>query len=80
MTTDILHLASIIGFTVDTFGKVLVAYTAMQVHYRFWREHKVDEQVFREMRHERRIAIFGISLMVLGFALQLPAKLNGTLF
>jgi len=80
MTIEALHLISIIGFTLDTSGKVLVAYTTMQVHYRFWQEHKVDERVFREMRHERRIAILGIALMVLGFVLQLPAKLNGTLF
>ena len=39
-----------IGFTLDVIGKIMVAYTAVQVHYRFWKEHKIDERVFQIMK------------------------------
>jgi len=65
----------LIGFTLDILGKIMVAFTALMVHHRFRKEHKVDERVFRSMRREQVIAILGIFLMVAGFFLQLPAKL-----
>ena len=69
-------VAGFIGFAIDTIGKLIVAHTAISVHYRFWKEHKVDDAVFAEMQMERKHAIFGIILMVLGFLLQIPDKLG----
>jgi len=67
--------AEFIGFTLDVIGKILVAYTAIMVHYRFWKEHKIDEKVFRTMKQERLIAIFGVALIIIGYLLQIPSKL-----
>lgn len=64
-----------IGFTLDVIGKILVAYTAIAVHHRFWKEHKVDEFVFKAMKREQVIGIAGIILIVVGFLLQIPSKL-----
>lgn len=64
-----------IGFTLDVIGKIMVAFTAIMVHYRFRKEHKVDERVFRSMRREHLLGIIGISLIILGFILQAPFKL-----
>lgn len=64
-----------IGFTSDVIGKVLIAYTVIMVHWRFWKEHKVDEEVFKEMRRERIIGLLGIALMIIGYFLQIPSKL-----
>lgn len=64
-----------LGFTLDVVGKVMVAFTAVMVHYRFRREHKVDERVFASMRREQVIGVIGISLIVLGYLLQAPFKL-----
>lgn len=64
----------LIGFILDVAGKVMVAYTAIRVHHRFWQEHAVDEKVFAEMKNEQIIGIIGIALIIAGFALQLPAK------
>jgi hypothetical protein len=64
-----------IGFTLEIVGKILVAYTAIMVHYRFWKEHKIDEAVFATMRRERAIAIFGVILIIAGYFLQIPSKL-----
>lgn len=64
-----------IGFTLDVIGKIMVAYTAIMVHYRFWKEHKIDERVFVAMKRERNIAVLGIALIVIGYILQIPSKL-----
>jgi len=64
-----------IGFTFDVIGKIMVAYTAIMVHYRFWKEHKIDENVFRTMKQERLIGIFGVTLIIIGYLLQIPSKL-----
>lgn len=62
-------------FTLDVIGKIMIAYTTIMVHYRFWKEHKVDEKVFATMKRERVIAILGIILIIIGYILQIPSKL-----
>lgn len=64
-----------IGFTLDVIGKIMVAYTALAVHYRFWKEHKINKQVFEMMRRERYLAIIGIGLIITGYLFQIPSKL-----
>lgn len=64
----------LIGFSLDILGKILVAYTAIKVHYRFRKEHQVDEKVFAVMKKEQYLGILGIILMIIGFLLQLPGK------
>jgi len=62
--------------TLDVVGKIMIAYTAIRVHHRFWKEHKVDEKVFSEMQRERLIGIFGIALIIIGYFLELFSKLQ----
>ncbi|MCH7828327.1 hypothetical protein IH982_00445 [Patescibacteria group bacterium] len=64
-----------VGFTLDVIGKIMVAFTAIMVHYRFRKEHKIDERVFRTMRREQLLGIIGIFFIILGFLLQAPFKL-----
>jgi hypothetical protein len=64
------------GHTVEFIGKLMIGFTAVAVHYRFWKEHKIDEQVFREMRRERFVGVIGIVLMIVGYFLQLPSFLG----
>ncbi len=59
------------AFTLDTIGKVMIAYTALLVHVRFRKEHKVDKKVFSEMKREHTIGIFGIVLIIIGYLLHL---------
>ena len=49
----------------------MVGFTAIMVHHRFWKEHKVDARVFDEMRRERGIGIIGIVLILIGFFIQM---------
>lgn len=65
----------VLGFTLDVIGKVMVAFTALMVHYRFRKEHKVDERIFKSMRREQVLAIIGILLIIIGYFLQIPSKL-----
>ena len=64
-----------IGFILDTGGKVLIAFTAIMVHHRFRKEHKIDEKVFLETKHEQVIGVIGIILIIIGFLLQAPFKM-----
>ncbi|MDA2936397.1 hypothetical protein MYX06_04235 [Patescibacteria group bacterium AH-259-L05] len=65
----------LIGYIFDVAGKIMVAFTAIMVHHRFWKEHKIDEFVFKTMRKEQIIGIIGIIFILIGFFLQLPTKL-----
>lgn len=65
----------LLGFTLDVIGKIMVAYTAIAVHRRVWKEHKIDKAVFAVMKNEQIIGIIGIVLIIIGFLLQVPSKL-----
>ncbi len=65
----------LIGFILDLIGTVMIAYTVLSVHYRVRKEHKIDEVVFKHMRREQAAGIIGISLIIIGFLLQLPSKI-----
>ena len=66
----------IIGFILDTAGKLLVAYTGIMVHHRFRHEHRVDEVVFSSMRKEQYLGIVGMGLIVVGASMELAAMLR----
>lgn len=63
-----------LALTFDIIGKVIIAYTALAVHHRVWKEHKIDKMVFRIMRRERVIGILGMVLMVSAYFLHIYAK------
>ncbi|MEX2436929.1 MAG: hypothetical protein WD471_02090 [Candidatus Paceibacterota bacterium] len=56
-----------LAYTLQTIGHVLIAYTAIRVHFRFRQEHKVDEDVFNVMKKEQIIGIAGIIFVVVGY-------------
>lgn len=64
-----------LGFTLDVIGKLMVAFTALMVHVRFRKEHRIDEEVFRTMRREQIIGIIGVALIIVGYILQVPSHL-----
>jgi len=59
-----------LALTLDIVGKVMIAYTALRVHHRFWQEHKIDENVFTAMKKEQVIGILGILFIVAGYLLE----------
>lgn len=61
-----LELIGIIGRIIGTLGAILVARTALRVHHRVWREHKIDSEVFSEMHREQKVGMFGLGAMIVG--------------
>jgi len=70
---------TIIGFTIDVIGKVLLGLSVYFVHSKVAREGKIDKKVLMEMRREKRLALMGIILIVIGYLMQLPTKISGGL-
>lgn len=60
-----------IGLTLEFIGSILIAYTVLQVHYRFQKEHKIDEKLFLIMRREQFFAMVGIFCLLLGYIFQI---------
>jgi hypothetical protein len=67
MNQDVLALTS---DSMELIGTLMIAYAALSVHHRVRHEHTIDNKVFTAMQHEMVIAIFGIALLVGGFALR----------
>jgi rRNA processing protein Gar1 len=74
MQVAYIELTSNVGFIIEFLGALLVAYTVISVHTRVWKEHKIDEAVFKEMKRERNLGLIGIAFMVIGFILQMTAR------
>lgn len=64
-----------LGFTLDTIGKVMVAFTVIMVHRRVWKEHKIGAAVFKSIRKEQIIGVTGIIFIIIGYFLQIPGKM-----
>lgn len=60
----------LLGETFDLVGKVMIAYTAIRVHTRFRKEHRVDDRVFTEMKKEQVVGIVGIVFIVFGYVIK----------
>ncbi len=65
----------LLGHTLEVIGVAIIAYTALSVHRRVRKEHQVDEAVFKKMKKEQTVGMFGIVLIILGYLLQIPSKI-----
>lgn len=65
----------IIGLVLHSLGTILIAWMALGVHRRVWREHRIDDKVFGEMKLEQSLGFLGVFLIIVGFVLQLIAEL-----
>ncbi|PIS05481.1 MAG: hypothetical protein COT81_00905 [Candidatus Buchananbacteria bacterium CG10_big_fil_rev_8_21_14_0_10_42_9] len=74
MLENTLNILTVLGFTLSTIGKLIVAYTAYAIHVKISKMKKIDDLVLETMKHEKALAIMGILFMVLGYFLELPEK------
>ena len=58
-----------LGITAETLGTILIAMTVMNVHSHIIHERHIDTDVIKAMRKERRYAISGLLLIILGYIL-----------
>jgi hypothetical protein len=65
----------LIGFTIKALGEMSVGYTAIMVHHRFRKEHRVDDKVFDVMGRESIVGVLGLVLIAGGYVLELWGRL-----
>jgi hypothetical protein len=65
----------LLGHTLDVIGKLMIAFTALSVHHRVRKEHKIDEVVFKQMRREQAVGIAGIILIIAGYLIEVSSKI-----
>jgi len=56
--------------TLDFLGTISIGIAALRVHHRVLHEHKIDNRVFRSMKREQKLGIFGIVLIVASYTLK----------
>jgi len=59
-----------IGQTVQVIGEVMIGLTAIMVHRRVWKEHRINPVVYKEMQREQIIGVLGIVLLIGGYFIQ----------
>jgi len=59
-----------VGHSLQVLGEIIIGYTAIRVHHRFWLEKKIDKKVFVEMKIEQKLGLVGILLIAGGWFLQ----------
>lgn len=64
----------LLGHTMDLVGTILISYTAIAVHYRVRKEHKIDDNVFNLMKREQHLGIIGIILIIVGYFFEIQGK------
>ena len=63
-----------VGETLDVFGKVLIALTAIAVHDTVYKEHRIDDAVGRTIRKEHVFGFLGIAFIIIGYAFRQLGK------
>jgi len=53
--------------TLQVTGEVLIGLTAIMVHRRVWKEHKINPAVYKEMKREQIMGVLGIILLISGY-------------
>ncbi len=59
------------AYTLDFVGKLMIAITALLVHYNIEKEGKIDGIVIREVKLEMLLGILGIFFFASGYLLHL---------
>jgi hypothetical protein len=58
------------GITLGMVGKLLLGITVITVHSHILREQRIDTDVIRAMRRERKLALMGVIFIVIGYFLE----------
>ncbi len=56
-----------IGTTVGVVGELCLAYAVLSAHSTIERQHSIDKAVLVSLRREKLVALFAVSLIVLGY-------------
>jgi len=64
----------VISETLKVTGEVLIGLTAIMVHRRVWKEHRINPIVYKEMQREQIMGVLGIILLIIGYFMQILWK------
>jgi len=56
-----------IGTTIGVIGELCLAYAVLSAHSTIEREHSIDKAVLVSLRREKFLALFAVTLIVLGY-------------
>lgn len=57
----------IFSLSAELFGTIMIAFAALRVHSRVLNEQRMDKHVFTAIRRERKVGIFGVILVIIGY-------------
>ena len=63
-----------ISETLQVAGEIIIGITAIMVHRRVWKEHKINNRVYSEIKREQFIGIVGIVLLIIGYLIKILGK------
>ena len=59
------------GLSLGMLGKVMLGATVINVHAHIVKERKIDIDVIKEMKRERRIGVFAVFFILAGYVMEL---------
>ena len=59
------------GLTLGTLGKLVLGIAVLRVHVYILREHAIDDVVLKALKREQYVTLFGLTLIVVGFLLEI---------
>lgn len=61
----------VVAIVLELSGEIMIAITAIMVHRRVWREHKIDIRVYKAMKREQVMGVIGIASLIIGKSIEL---------
>lgn len=71
MGFDLFTEALFWGLTLSFVGKVLLGVTVINVHAHIIKEHRIDMDVLKEMKRERKLGVVAVFLIMVGYLLEI---------
>jgi hypothetical protein len=66
------------GLTIGTIGKLILGIAVLRVHVYILREHAIDNVVLRALKREQYVTLFGLALIIIGYAFEILFYNNAT--
>lgn len=70
-----MFMIEVIGLAFELVGTIMIAVMALSVHHHMIKEHKIDEDVFHQMKIEQKLGFLGVFLVIIGFIIQVADKI-----
>ena len=62
------------ALTIEVLGELMIAFAVVRVHHRVLKDHKIDANVFKDIRTEQVVTVVGVLCIVVGYLVKLIQK------